>query len=148
MNARKCKEYEITVEMLLNLVHTYTTRIIISVVMGDAWRSFPETKRMHDFKLTNDRFGYISKARTAKDHEESEKERDRLLKYYGDCPVWNLTTSLSYDWQNSTYVPAIEVHCHYRDIRDGWLAERAEIKREKQREYYRKRRKAGKANES
>jgi hypothetical protein len=34
----------------------------------------------------------------------------------------------------------IEARCHYKDIREGWLAEKADKKREKQREY-RKRRK-------
>ena len=79
---RECSEHEITIEKLLNVVHSYTDPIRIQVIIGDAWLTCEEargTRRLHDF--------YLTKAHTKYDDEE----KDRLLKYYKDVPVWNLT---------------------------------------------------------
>lgn len=123
---RECNECEITIEKLIQLVHSYTDPIKISVVMSDAWLTCDEARHMSDFCLTS--------SYTWKNKEETE----RLLKYYKDVPVWNLCV-----WVKGTYPSdkgralymGIEAHCHYKDIREGWLAEKADIKRQKQREY-------------
>lgn len=125
---RECKEYEITIEKLLRVVHNYTNPIRISVVMGDAWLTCDEasTRRMKDFYLTKN-YNYHDKAET-----------ERLLKYYKDVPVWNITAWHEVDCREIRY--GVEARCHYKDLREGYLAEKADIKRAKQREY-RKRRK-------
>lgn len=124
---RECKEYEITVEKLLSLVHSYTDPIRIHVVIGDAWLTCEEargTRRLHDFYLTkNYRRG------TA----DGDMEKARLLKYYKDVPVWNIVVWHDVDCGEIRY--GIEAHCHYKDIRDGYLAEKADKKREQRREY-------------
>lgn len=134
---REPNEYEITVEKLLNVVHSYTDPIRISVVMGDAWLSCGEAKHMHGFFLTECLTN------------DNNEERERLLKYYKDVPVWNLVV-----WTDGTYSSkrgralymGIEAHCHYKDIREGFLAEREDIRRQKRREY-RKRKRAEREEE-
>lgn len=129
---RECGEYEITIEKLMNIVHDYTDPIRIEVIMDDAWLTCPEAKRMRDFVLT------------ACYSHRNGKEQARLLKYYKDVPVWNMTV-----WQSGphcsgagrTFCYGIEARCHYKDIREGWLAEKADKERERRREY-RKARKA------
>ena len=126
---RECKADEITIEKLLNIVHNYTDPIRIEVIMADAWLTCDEAKHMHDFTIT-ERYSYRDK-----------EERERLLKYYKDVPVWNLTV-----WHDGphctengrTYYSGIEAHCHYKDIREGWLAEKADKARERRREYRKK----------
>ena len=124
--ARACNEYEITIGQLLRVVHSYTDPVRIQVVMADAWTTCDEAKNMHDFTLT--------KCCRNTDTEEQE----RLLKYYEDVPVWNLTVWMDgYQLSNRgrAFYTGIEARCHYKDMREGWLAERADIRREKQREY-------------
>ena len=126
---RPCKESEITIERLMNVVHSYTDPIRIKVVMGDAWLKCDEAKHMHDFYLT-ERYGYTDVA-----------EGERLLKYYKDVPVWNLVVWMDCDLcskNGRAIYTGIEAHCYYRDIREGYLAERADIKRESRREYYKR----------
>ena len=68
-------------------------------------------------------------------------EGNRLLKYYKDVPVWNLTVWMDYGLysrEGRAIYTGIEAHCHYKDIREGYLAERADIKRENRREYYKR----------
>ncbi|MBQ3286305.1 MAG: hypothetical protein IJH40_11820 [Ruminococcus sp.] len=81
---------------------------------------------MKDFYLTKN-YNYHDKAET-----------ERLLKYYKDVPVWNITAWHEVDCREIRY--GVEARCHYKDLREGYLAEKADIKRAKQREY-RKRRK-------
>lgn len=128
---RPCKESEITIEKLMNVVHNYTDPIRIRVVMGNAWLTCDEARRKRDFYLT-ERYSYTDRV-----------ERERLLKYYKDVPVWNLVVWMDCDQYNKegrAIYTGIEAHCHYRDIREGYLAEQADKKREKRREY-RKRKK-------
>lgn len=128
---RECGKHEITVEKLIDIVHNYTDPIRIRVVMGNAWLTCEEAKRMHDFVLT-DNLSYLNK-----------KECERILKYYKDVPVWNLTV-----WTDGpvrtekgrTFYAGIEARCDYKDMREGWLAERADRDRERKRAY-RKRKK-------
>lgn len=129
---RECKKNEITVEKLMDIVHNYTDPIRICVVMGDAWLTCDEAKRMRDFVLT-ERYSY-----------RDQKEKERLLKYYRDVPVWNLTVWVDkYPFASvngRSLFMGIEARCHYKDIREGWLAERADRERERKRAY-RKRKK-------
>lgn len=126
---RECGKYEITIEKLLDIVHNYTDPIRITVVMRDAWMTCEEAKRMRNFTLT--------KCYRYTDKEETE----RLLKYYKDVPVWNLCVWVdgteSNDKGRAMYM-GIEAHCNYKDIREGWLAEQADKRRERQREYRRR----------
>lgn len=134
---RECKEYEITIEKLMRVVHNYTDPIRIRVVMGDAWLTCDEAKHMRDFFLT--------KCYSYRDTEE----QGRLLKYYKDVPVWNLvvwTDGFYSSEKGRTMYMGIEAHCHYKDIREGWLAEK-DAERKAKRAEYRKRRKL-KAEES
>ena len=126
---RTCNEYEITIEQLMNVVHNYTDPIRIRVIMGDAWLTCDEARHMRDFYLT-EHYSYTDR-----------EEEKRLLKYYKDVPVWNLTVWMDcdlYSKEGRAIYTGIEAHCHYRDIREGYLAEQADKKREKRREYYKR----------
>lgn len=123
---RTCDRQEITIEKLMNVVHNFTDPIRIMVVMNHAaCANFPEARRMHDFILTAC-YSY-----------RDGKEQERLLKYYKDVPVWNLTV-----WQDGpyssgtgrTYCYGIEARCYYEDIREGWLAEKADKTKERRKE--------------
>ena len=127
---RDCKKSEITIEKLLQIVHTYTVPIRINVVVGIARIEFSEAKHMHDFELTS---LYMKR-----DCAETE----RLLKYYRNVPVWNLTVFVDGIYSSErgqTLYMGIQARCYYTDIREGWLSERMDIKRQKQREYRKKR---------
>ena len=122
------EKYSITIEKLINIVHTSTCPIRIEVIMRDAWLTCDEAHRMHDFYLI-DRF--------QKYRESDKKAEERLMKYYKDVPVWNLTA-----WIDDIYTPTgnamfygIEARCYYKDIREGWLAEQNDIKRERRKAY-------------
>ena len=135
---RECNEYEITIEKLMNVVHNYTDPIKISVIIGDSWISCEEAKNMHNFTLTNC-WSY-----------RDESEQARLLKYYKDVPVWNLTVWTGHDYSSPkgrAFHMGIEAHCYYKDIREGYLAEKADKKREKQREYRKRRKLRGDSDE-
>lgn len=135
---RECKENEITIEKLLNVVHSYTDSVRICVVLGDARLKFAEANNMHDFLLT-DRCRWT-------DREEVE----RLMKYYKDVPVWNLTVwvdgPVSID-RGRTFYAGIEARCNYEDIREAYLIEKEDLKKERKREAarrYRENQKEGK----
>lgn len=127
-------EDEVSVEKLMHIVHSYTDPIRICVVMGDAWLTCDEAKHMHDFELVHCYRGHDCS-------EEDERTYNRLMKYYKDCPVWNLTV-----WCDGAYCSTrgrqflfgIEARCYYKDIREGYLKEQADIRREKRREYRRR----------
>lgn len=134
---RKCNEYEITVEKLLNIVHRYTERIKIYVV-GD--RKSIEDK-VHEFYLTED-------------FCKNQKEIDRVLKYYAKVPVWNLHVGLDEKLvQDSeslcrTIITSIVANCHYEDMREGFLTEKEDKRKEWQRERQRQYRQKLKARDS
>ena len=126
---RECKEHEITVERLLNVVHRSTERIKIRVVSDI--QIFEDRVRL-DYITTN----------FSKDKEEIE----RVLKYYKDVPCWNIhiETDNEYSYENKgcLVVSSIVANVHYSDIREGYLAEKIDLKKEKARAY-RKRKKSG-----
>lgn len=113
---RKCTEYEITVAKLLNVVHRSTERIKIHVVADDK-----ESVHDHieDFYLTTDFSG-------------TKEETERVLKYYADAPVWNLHVDKENDCHRSkagtNVMASIVAHCHYADIRNGYLREKEDAR--------------------
>lgn len=121
---RECDEHEITVEKLLKVIHNSTERIKIYVVAGGV----TSEDRVRSFYLTED-------------FAESQEEIDRVLKYYGDVPVWNIHV----EWDDKTcysskgivkgrhVVASIVANCHYRDIRGGYLSEKEDIRKAKRR---------------
>lgn len=123
---RECNEHEITVEKLLNIVHQYTERIKIYVV-GD--RKSIEDK-VHEFYLTED-------------FCKNQEEIDRVLKYYAKVPVWNLHVGLDEGVMREeigfcrTFTTSIVANCHYEDMREGFLAEKEDKRKERQREHQR-----------
>ena len=133
--SRECGEYEITVDKLLKIVHSYTEKVKIYVVGGA--EACKDGVRAH--YLTEDLF-------------KSKEETDRVLKYYADVPVWNLHVSVEsadfirwYDNKNkgTFMVASIVANCHYKDIREGYLREKEDIRKAKAKAY-RERRKAAK----
>jgi hypothetical protein len=124
----KDKSNTITVEKFLNVVHTPTTPVRIKVIMGDAWLTYDEAKRMKDF--------YLVENLGVGTYEENEKVSDRLLKYYRDAPLWNLTVWVERWIYKMEF--GIEARCYYKDIREGYLAEKNDIQREKRRAYRKK----------
>lgn len=119
----------ITVEELISVVHRYTDPIRITVVMEDAWLNYPEAKGMHNFELVHCFRG-------------DTQEEERLLKYYKNCPVWNLTVwgdGFFSSEKGKQLLFGIEARCYYKDIREGYLAEKADLKKARQREYRKKR---------
>lgn len=119
----------ITVEELISVVHRYTDPIRITVVMEDAWLNYPEAKGMRNFELVHCFRG-------------DTQEEERLLKYYKNCPVWNLTVrgdGFFYSDKGKQLLFGIEARCYYKDIREGYLAEKADLKKARQREYRKKR---------
>lgn len=121
---RECDDYEITVSKLLNVVHKSTERVKIRVI-ADA--------EMYEDNL---REFYLTENFTSRD------EMDRVLKYYGDTPVWNIHVELDdtlYSPNGRGVIAAIVANCHYSDIRNGFEREKADIKKAKRREYYRRR---------
>ena len=119
---------------LMKIIHCWTDRLRIEVIIGDAWLDEKEGRRLHDFTLTEDAFAGIQQAK----YDETE----RLLRYYADAPCWNVTANLENVCRfaiNSKYsrrdgiVPVIVARVHYRDIREGYLREKEDIRREKRR---------------
>lgn len=117
---RECSEYEITLEKCLNFIHHWTERIKIKAIIGDTWmenRQMKGIKRIYDFYLSEDAF----------------KDKERLLKYYKDVPVWNLHLEVSKrverGYANIEY--ALVANCYFRDIRDAYLLEKQERRKQK-----------------
>lgn len=135
---RECKKDEITIEKLLEVVHSYTDPVRIIVIMGDAQLKFAEANYMHDFRLT--------------DHCRwtDTEEVERLMKYYKDVPVWNLTVWVDGPVctdRGRTFFAGIEARCHYEDIREAYLREKEDLKRERKREANRRYREKQKEEE-
>ena len=50
---RECNKDEITIEKLMEVVHSYTDPVRIIVIVGGERLKFAEANHMHDFRLTN-----------------------------------------------------------------------------------------------
>lgn len=123
---RECNEYEITVQKLLKVVHRYTERIKIHVVSDI--EMFKDNQR-HEFNITEN-------------FSENESEINRVLKYYGDVPVWNIHVDIdnAYSGHKGRFsVASIVANCYYSDARDGFLREKDDLRKAKRREYNRRR---------
>ena len=69
---------------------------------------------------------------------KSQEEIDRILKYYADVPVWNLHTEIDNEYlcqKGNFVVVSIVSNCYYKDIRDGYLLEKSDIRKAKATEY-------------
>lgn len=121
---RECNDYEITISKLLNVVHRSTVRIKIHVVSDAAMIA----DRQHEFYITEN-------------FSKSREEMNRVLKYYGDTPVWNIHIEFDNElaYPGRGVIAAIVANCHYSDIREGFEREKADMKKAKRREYYRRR---------
>ena len=63
--------------------------------------------------------------------QESEEVK-RILKYYGDCPCWNLCSNTKrLTWKG--VVPVLEVHVNFRDLKQSFIQERKDIMNAKRR---------------
>lgn len=126
---RECNEYEITIEKLLNVVHRYTEKIVIHVVSDSEMLQDGEK----EFDIT-------------RNFSKSQEEMDRVLKYYGDVPVWNITAGCEHEHipgiKGGHIVCYIKANCHYRDAREGFLREKEDLRKERRKEY-RQRKKRG-----
>ena len=121
---RECKYYEITVEKLFNVVHRSTEPIKIYVVAGAEGLQ----DKVKDFYITEN----IAK---------SQEEIDRVMKYYADVPVWNL--HIDFDEMRcrtgkvicNSLIASIVANCHYKDVREGYLREKEDVRKQKRKEY-------------
>lgn len=122
--SRECKYNEITVEKLFNVVHRYTDPIKIHVV--------PDIEAFQD---------KVKEFYITENFAKSQDEIDRVLKYYADVPVWNLhiefdaTRCKSGEVNCHGLIASIAANCHYKDVREGYLREKEDRRREKRKEY-------------
>lgn len=145
----KAKPYTVPLWQFLRCIHEYTTLVKIYVVLGNAW--IEERKnghRIHDFWLTENAF------QRTPDSKGIDKfpEVDRLLEYYADVPLWNVTAEFTrepfydnhYDYKNMKIpghhmTSCIVARCYFKDLRDAYYREKNDIQRKKKREYNRQR---------
>ena len=128
-------EYEVPISKFFKIIHHYTERIAIYVVCGG--RESMEDKVTYNFYITRDAY-------------QTDEEAERVLKYYGDVPVWNVHIEMDHVWDHAQHgkfiCASIVGNVHYRDIREGYFLEREDQRREKRREY-RQRKKQEQKNE-
>ena len=135
--SRECKYNEITVEKLFNVVHRYTEPIKIHVVGGIEGCQ----DKVKDFYITEN-------------FAKSQEEIDRVLKYYADVPVWNLHIDFdgvrckSGEVSCRGLIASIVANCYYKDVREGYLREKEDRRREKRKEYRERKKEKEKANEN
>ena len=125
---RDCHESEITLKKLIRLVHGSTEELDISIVRG----SYKATEGVNERTIPNylvedvfDEYGF--------DFDNNPKIQ-RILKYYGDCPCWNMVAKWKNTYTGKGLYPCLEVHIHFRDIRAAWIQEQEDIKKEKARQ--------------
>lgn len=119
---RECSQYEITIEQFYNFAHRYTEKIKIHVIFSGLKDWELKSPRQHDYYLTEN----MSK---------SPEEAERVIKYYGNVPIWSLHTEAK--WEPVTgrkgfficcYLVA---NCHYADVFEGRERERKDRERER-----------------
>lgn len=129
----KTNEYENKIDLgqLMAVIHSTTERLAIYVVAGREGVEDGVT----EFYLTNDAF-------TDCCYGGSDEEENRLMKYYSKTPVWNITADFdtihSCDVKGHPIAPVIIARCYWKDVRDAYYREKADIRKQKQREYRRK----------
>jgi hypothetical protein len=123
------KPYEIPLWQFLKIVHAYTERVKIYVVIGSEWINY---KRMSDFWLTENAFKGIQ--------ENERTEIARLLEYYADAPVWNVCA----EWDREPFymvrsghqvTSCITTRVHFSDIKDAYFREKADNERKRKQKY-------------
>ena len=122
---------------MLRFTHCSTERLDICIVTGSVLATKDISKNIIPRYLETDVFS---------DHGynwESNEKVLRILKYYGDCPCWNLVSKLR--GSEKGVVPCLEVHIHFRDIKASFMQEREDIKKMKEKE--RRQRRKERANE-
>lgn len=122
---RPCGKYEITLRQLFDLVHASTEILQISIVSDYlASQDMPKGAKIIPNVLSNNVFGKAIYRTGNRDSEEAK----RILKYYGDCPCWNLVSRI-HSTCGIGVVPVLEVHVHFRDIRASFIQERKDIQK-------------------
>ena len=113
----------------LKIIHAYTERVKIYVVIGAEWINY---KRMNDFWLTENAFKGI--------WENDFSEVKRLLEYYADAPVWNICA----EWEQMdiykvkgghNVTSCVTARVHFSDIKDAYFREKADRERKRKQEY-------------
>lgn len=131
---RDCKEHEIKLKDFLNAVHCYTEVVCICVVGSF---SLKYNKFLPSYYLSSDVFETKGKQNGSRDSADFK----RLIRLYGDAPVWNINASMeSFDWRGRVYSAVINANVKAEDIYEIALAEAEENRKAKRREYERKRR--------
>lgn len=122
---RPCEKYEITLRQLFELVHSYTEILQISIVSDFySLQDMPKGAKIIPDVLSNNVFGRTINRTGYRDSEEAK----RILKYYGDCPCWNLVSNIRLTCEGCA-VPVLEAHVHFRDIRASFIQERKDIQK-------------------
>ena len=113
-----------TPKQFIDFVHYYTERMAIRVII-DNWhelRKIKGLKRLHDFYLTYD----------------LNAEKERILKYYENAPLWNLHVEFSEITAVRTYKAlnyVLVANVSFSDIMEGYLKEKEDNKRKKQKRF-------------
>ena len=123
------KSGEIPLWQFLKIIHAYTERVKIYVVIGTECINY---KRMNDFWLTENAFKGI--------WENDFSEVKRLLEYYADVPVWNVCAEREqedfYRVRSGHQVTScVTARVHFSDIKDAYFREKADNERKRKQEY-------------
>lgn len=131
---RDCKEHEIKLKDFLNAVHCYTEVVRINVV---GCYSSKYGKSLPSYELSSDVF----ETKGARNGSRETADCKRLMKLYGDVPVWNIHASVEpFDWRGRVFCAVINANVHAEDVYEIALAEAEENRKAKRREYERNRR--------
>ena len=126
---RPCGEYEVTIRDIIRVTHSYTEKLRISIVRD--WvseKDLPKGCKIIPKYLSENVFGT-----EFYEHGNPESEEvKRILKYYGDCPCWNLCSNTErLTWKG--VVPVLEVHVHFRDLKQSFIQEKKDVMNAKRR---------------
>lgn len=124
---RPCGEHEITIRQLISFVHCYTEILKIYIVRDySSCKDLPKGCKNIPRLLSDNVYqtGYYT-------HGDPKcKEVERLLKYYGDCPCWNLAAEIvPVNYKFNT--PIIVAHVQFRDLKAAYIQERKDIMKER-----------------
>lgn len=123
------KSGKIPLWQFLKIIHAYTERVKIYVVIGAECINY---KRMNDFWLTENAFKGI--------WEYNFSEVKRLLEYYADAPVWNVCA----EWGQEDFyrvrsghqvTSCVTARVQFSDIKDAYFREKADRERKRKQEY-------------
>ena len=118
---RPCKKNEITLRQLINTCH-YSTEILSIYIVQDyictkdmpkGCKKIPQYLSQNVFMTNLGSFGSLK-----------NDEVERILKYYGDCPCWNLVAR--FESYHTGILPVLETHVYFRDIKASFIQEHKE----------------------